>query len=266
MDQKQILKQADQRIKDKRESGGEEAQVHAGAAQKDRLFQPSGFTEGGQMNMDMDKKELNFLTELMERYPELKSVEESIKAAYFILRQSYLNGGMLLVAGNGGSCGDAEHIVGELMKGFLQKREVPDSFAKELYGVDEAMGRELAQSLQGSLPAIALTGHPGLSTAFLNDVNGEMVYAQQVYGYGRAGDVFLGISTSGNSRNIMYALTTAKARGMKTIGLTGNQGGLLGQRADIAIKVPQKETYKIQELHLPVYHTLCLMLEAYFFG
>lgn len=216
--------------------------------------------------MDMNQNELKYLTELTNRYPELKEARESIEAAYFCLRQCYQNGGKLLVAGNGGSCGDAEHIVGELMKGFLKKRAVPDSFAKELIGVDSCLGKELAKSLQGCLPAIALTGHPGLSTAFLNDVNGEMIYAQQVYGYGNEEDVFLGISTSGNSPNIMYALTAAKAKGMKTIGLTGKGGGRLGKGADVAVKVPQEETYKIQELHLPVYHTLCLMLEEYFFG
>ena len=129
----------------------------------------------------------------------------------------------------------------------------------------ENLGQELAGCLQGGLKAIALTGHNGLSTAFLNDVNGEMIYAQQLWGYGEAGDVFLGISTSGNSKNILYAMTAAKAKGLRTIGLTGRDGGMLAKAVDVAIIVPEEETYKIQELHLPVYHALCLMLEERFF-
>lgn len=130
---------------------------------------------------------------------------------------------------------------------------------------DPARGRELAAHLQGSLPAIALTGHISLSTAFSNDVNGELTYAQQLYGYGRPGDVFIGISTSGNAKNIMYALAVAKAAGIRTIGLTGKDGGELGRACDVSIVVPEQETFKIQELHLPVYHALCLMLEEHFY-
>lgn len=185
--------------------------------------------------------------------------------AYEILRDCFLAGHKLLVAGNGGSAADSEHIVGELMKGFVKPRHVPKDMARRLEEIDSHAGRELAEKLQGGLPAIALTGHPGLSTAFLNDVDGLMVYAQQVYGYGQEGDVFLGISTSGNAANIHYALVAAKAKGMKVIGLTGKDGGLLGKNADVAIIVPEQETYKIQELHLPVYHALCLMLEECFF-
>jgi D-sedoheptulose 7-phosphate isomerase len=206
-----------------------------------------------------------YLEELLTRYPVLISVKDDIKEAYEILENCYKNGGKLLIAGNGGSCADAEHIVGELMKGFVKPRAVSAEFVEKLTVADPVRGKELADKLQGGLPAIALTGHPGLSTAFLNDVDGNLIYAQQTYGYGKEGDVLLGISTSGNSKNIMYAMTAARAIGMKTIGLTGRNGGELKETADVSIVVPEKETFKIQELHLPVYHALCLMLEERFF-
>nr|WP_314463459.1 SIS domain-containing protein [uncultured Clostridium sp.] len=208
---------------------------------------------------------MNYLEELLTRYPVLTSIKDEIKEAYEILENCYENGGKLLIAGNGGSCADAEHIVGELMKGFVKPRAVSEKFAQKLLTADPVRGKELADKLQGGLPAIALTGHPGLSTAYLNDVDGSLIYAQQTYGYGKEGDVLLGISTSGNSKNIMYAMAAARAIGMKTIGLTGKDGGQLKETADVSIVVPEKETYKIQELHLPVYHALCLMLEERFF-
>lgn len=208
---------------------------------------------------------MNYLLELLTRYPVLTSVKDEIKEAYEILENCYENGGKLLIAGNGGSCADAEHIVGELMKGFVKPRAVSEEFAQKLLEADPVRGKELADKLQGGLPAIALTGHPGLSTAYLNDVDGSLIYAQQTYGYGKKGDVLLGISTSGNSKNIMYAMAAARAIGMKTIGLIGKDGGQLKETADVSIVVPEKETYKIQELHLPVYHALCLMLEERFF-
>jgi D-sedoheptulose 7-phosphate isomerase len=208
---------------------------------------------------------MNYLEELLTRYPVLTSVKDEIKEAYEILENCYENGGKLLIAGNGGSCADAEHIVGELMKGFVKSRAVSTEFAQKLSEADPVRGKELADKLQGGLPAIALTGHPGLSTAYLNDVDGSLIYAQQTYGYGKEGDVLLGISTSGNSKNIMYAMTAARALNMKTIGLTGRDGGQLKETADVSIVVPEKETFKIQELHLPVYHALCLMLEERFF-
>ena len=218
---------------------------------------------------------VKYLDELIERYPVLAAVREDIEEAYQLLVSCYENGGKLLIAGNGGSCADGEHIVGELMKGFVKRRAVSEEeearlkraglSLAEAAGLKENLGQELAGCLQGGLKAIALTGHNGLSTAFLNDVNGEMIYAQQLWGYGEAGDVFLGISTSGNSKNILYAMTAAKAKGLRTIGLTGRDGGMLAKAADVAIIVPEEETYKIQELHLPVYHALCLMLEERFF-
>lgn len=210
-------------------------------------------------------REMRYLEELTERYPVLKAVRKDVLSAYECLKECYEDGGKVLIAGNGGSCADSEHMVGELMKGFVKRRPVSEEFAAALENADPVRGRELASSLQGGLPAMALTGHPGLSTAFLNDVNGEMIYAQQIYGYGKKGDVFIGISTSGNSKNIMYAIAVAKARGIKTIGLSGKDGGQLGKACDIPVIVPEMETYKIQELHLPVYHTLCLMLEEYFY-
>ncbi len=212
-----------------------------------------------------NQKQEQVLQELMERYPALKTVRETIIDAYRILENCYSRGGKVLIAGNGGSCADAEHIVGELMKGFKARRILPEELRDRLKREDAKNGDKLADGLQGSLQAIALNGHPGLSTAFANDVDADMVYAQQVCGYGAAGDVFLGISTSGNAQNVDYAVTVAKAKDLKVIGLTGRDGGRLGKRADVAIIVPEEETFKIQELHLPVYHALCLLLEAHFF-
>ncbi len=208
---------------------------------------------------------MEYLEELIQRYPVLEPVREQIAQAYQMLKTCYENGHKILVAGNGGSGADSEHIVGELMKGFKKKRSLPEDMAKKLMEADQEAGRELAGKLQGALPAIALTGHPGLSTAFLNDVDGEMIYAQQVYGYGTEGDVLWAISTSGNAKNIHYACVTARARGIRILGLTGKDGGKLKQDADVAVVVPETETFKIQELHLPVYHALCLMLEECFF-
>lgn len=190
---------------------------------------------------------------LVNRYPVLNSVKDEIVEAYFLLVESYKNEGKLLIAGNGGSAADAEHIVGELMKGFKLPRKLNENFTDKLISENEELGTVLAESLQGALPAIALDGHPALSTAYMNDCEPLLCFAQQVNGYGKAGDVFLGISTSGNSKNILYAATTAHAKGMKVIGLTGAKDSKLMQMSDVCIKVPQTETYMIQELHLPVY-------------
>ena len=193
---------------------------------------------------------------LVERYPVLKAIENEVFNAYQILENCYAHGGKLLVAGNGGSAADAEHIVGELMKGFKLPREPDADFAEKLVAENQEFGSVLAENLQGALPAIA----------YMNDCEPLLCFAQQVNGYGKRGDVFLGISTSGNSKNVLYAATTAHAKGMKVIGLTGAKSSKLEQMSDICIKVPQTETYMIQELHLPVYHCLCLMLEERFFG
>ena len=202
---------------------------------------------------------------LCERYPALKIVEDDIARAYQILEDSYKNGGKLLVAGNGGSAADAEHIVGELMKGFKLPRKPQSDFADKLIQTNTELGAVLAENLQGALPAIALDGHPALSTAYMNDCEPLLCFAQQVNGYGKTGDVFLGISTSGNSKKVLYAATTAHAKGMKVIGLTGAKSSKLEQMSDVCIKVPQIETYMIQEFHLPVSHCSSSMLEAVFF-
>ena len=203
---------------------------------------------------------------LIERYPKLEVCKEDIKKAYELLDVAYSSGRKLLVCGNGGSASDSEHIVGELMKEFKLKRKVYSDQAAALKAIDPELGQVLADNLQGALPAICLTGHSSLTTAFMNDANADMVFAQQVNGYGKPGDVFLGISTSGNSKNILYAAVNAKAKGLKVIGLTGAKENKLMKYADVCIRVPETETYKIQEYHLPVYHSLCLMLEEKFFG
>lgn len=226
---------------------------------------------------------MKFIQKLIQRYPDLAPIETDIAGAYHILKDAYENNRKLLVAGNGGSCADAEHIVGELMKGFLKKRPLSEriktclqntqkQYEEALHQSGKALPKELTDiadvlgnSLQGSLTAIALNNHQGLNTAFANDVNADMTYAQQVSGYGRLGDVFLAISTSGNAKNLLYAALIAKASGLKIILLSGKDGGMLKELADVSIIVPSFETYEIQERHLPIYHALCLELEEEFF-
>ena len=203
---------------------------------------------------------------LIERYPELENQRENIIEAYHILEESYSSGGKLLIAGNGGSAADAEHIVGELMKGFENPRKLKEAEVEKLKSVNGELGEVLGERLQGGLSAIALDGHFALSTAYMNDCEPLLCFAQQVNGYGRVGDVFLGISTSGNSKNILYAATVAKAKGMKAIGLTGAKDSKLSEMADVTIRSSQTRTYMIQEHHLPIYHCICLMLEDRFFG
>ena len=215
---------------------------------------------------ELDNRLMRHIDLLVERYPSLESAKNDIVAAYLLLEESYKNGGKLLVAGNGGSAADAEHIVGELMKGFVNPRKLETEYSDALITVNKELGRVLSENLQGALPAIALDGHLALTTAYMNDCEPLLCFAQQVNGFGRKSDVFLGISTSGNSKNILYAATVAKAKGMKVIGLTGEKDSKLSEMSDVCIQVPETETYKIQELHLPVYHCLCLMLEDKFFG
>lgn len=218
------------------------------------------------MTVIIDKGIIGQLNYLMRRYPQLIIVKDDIWKAYELLEQSYSLGGKLLVAGNGGSAADAEHIVGELMKGFQKQRILDIKQREKLIEVDKKLGAVLADNLQGNLPAIALDGHPSLTTAYMNDCKPLLCFAQQVNGYGSERDVFLGISTTGESKNILYAAVTARAKGMKVIGLTGERTSKLSRIADTCIKVPQTETYMVQELHLPVYHCLCLMLEERFFA
>ncbi|MBQ5592512.1 MAG: SIS domain-containing protein [Clostridia bacterium] len=208
---------------------------------------------------------MDFVTQLIWRYPVLKSNEKEIRLMCEAVIKSYEAGGKLLVCGNGGSCADAEHIVGELMKGFLKKRPIPaDKKAKMLEFVPELSELGI-EKLQQGLPAIALNSGAALTTAFANDCDPDLVYAQQVLGLGRRGDVFLGISTSGNAKNVYAAAAVAKSLGITTVALSGKTGGKLKEICDISIVVDEDETYMIQELHLPVYHALCATVEEYFF-
>jgi D-sedoheptulose 7-phosphate isomerase len=208
---------------------------------------------------------LDYLQQLIERYPVLSDNKEDIKKAFDIIRDSYSHNGKLLIAGNGGSAADAEHIAGELMKTFSKKRDLPESFISEIKKVDAEISEYLVSRMQPGLPAIALSGHASLNTACINDIDGNITFAQQVYGYGNEGDVLLAISTSGNSKNILYASAVARVKKLKIIALTGKSGGKLKQFSDVCICVPETETWKIQELHLPVYHVLCMLLEDHFF-
>lgn len=202
---------------------------------------------------------MNSFEELFERYPQLGGCRDEIAKALDLLLTCYRNGGQVLVCGNGGSAADAEHIVGELLKKFKRHRDIEASVAAKL-------PPELAAKLEGALPAVSLVSMCGILTAFANDVAWETAFAQQVYGLGRAGDVLIALSTSGNSANCVNAALVARAKGLKVIALTGAGGGRLGAVADAAVAVPETETYKVQELHLPVYHALCASVEEALFG
>lgn len=214
----------------------------------------------------LDTRLKGYVDLLIERYPVLEKCRHEIIDSYLLMEECYENGGKLLICGNGGSAADSEHIVGELMKGFKMRRRVDEDFEWKLNLVNGELGPILAQNLQGALPAIALDGHFALTTAYMNDVEPLLCFAQQVNGYGIKGDILLGISTSGNSKNVLYAATVAKAKGMKIVGLTREKDSELSAFADVTVKTPQTETYMIQELHLPIYHCWCLMLEDRFFG
>ncbi len=207
----------------------------------------------------------NEIEKLIQKYPDLQQSVDTIEKAFDLLVESYRTQGKLLLCGNGGSAADCEHIVGELMKGFNLKRPVDREFERKLNEMYPEDGEYVAQHLQQALPAISLVSHSALSTAFINDVAADMLFAQQVYGYGQVGDVVIGLSTSGNSDNVVKAMKVAKALGLKTIGFTGESGGKMNDICDVCIRVPWKETLDIQERHLPIYHTLCIMLEKEFF-
>lgn len=206
------------------------------------------------------------LDTLIQRYPELDSLKAEINKASDALIACYEKGNKILVCGNGGSCSDSDHIVGELMKGFENMRPVNQTMKSDLMEIAGERGAYLAGKLQQALPAISLTAHSALTTAVANDTDASLIFAQQVMGYGNEGDILLGISSSGNSQNVIDALITAKAKGMTVIGLTGETGGKMKAFCDILIRVPGRRTAFVQELHLPVYHTLCLMVENHFFG
>lgn len=214
---------------------------------------------------ERDESVLRHYRELFERYPALEPCRESIMDAYVMLKNCYQRGNKVMLVGNGGSCADCEHIVGELMKGFRRERPLPERDRVRIRSAVGDLLPETAELLQQSLPAISLTGHAALSTAVQNDRSPLLAAAQQVVGYGRHGDVVWGISTSGNARNVILALSVAQSMGMFTLGLAGAGGGRLKSLCDCTISVPALGTAEAQEMHLPVYHTLCSMLEAKFF-
>jgi D-sedoheptulose 7-phosphate isomerase len=206
------------------------------------------------------------ISKLFELFPALLCAEKSINQAFELIKNTFINDGAMFVCGNGGSAADAEHMVGELMKSFLIPRPVDQTFKDTMVDLYGEQGNTITSSLQEGMRAISLNGHPSLTTAFGNDVDYSMVFAQQLYVMGRANDLLVGFTTSGNSENVISTLKVAKAKKIKTIVFTGAEGGESAKFADCCIKVPETETYRVQEYHLPVYHALCAMLEEHFYG
>jgi D-sedoheptulose 7-phosphate isomerase len=204
--------------------------------------------------------------ELLKRLPELESCRDSIDSAFRRLVDTFDRGGKLLLCGNGGSAADCEHIVGELMKGFNLPRRIPESVRAEMIARNPQLDISVLDKLQCGLPAVSLTGAMSLNTAYQNDVDPALVYAQQLFVLGRAGDLLLGISTSGSAGNVCAAMQVARACGICTVALTGENGGQMSELADVCIRVPARETFRVQEYHLPVYHALCAALEIRYFG
>lgn len=209
---------------------------------------------------------VHYIDELTERYPALAELKEPLIQATEMLITAYQGGGKLLVCGNGGSAADSEHIVGELMKGFILPRRLPAELKDKLNAVCPQEAEYLYNNLQGTLPAISLVGALGLNTAFANDQAPDLCFAQQVLGLGKPGDILLAISTSGNSANVIYAVQMAKTLGLKTIAMTGESGGKLKGLVDVCLCAPSPTTFKIQEYHLPMYHMLCMAVENEFFS
>lgn len=201
---------------------------------------------------------------LLERYPVLEVCSASLESLIDTTVASYRQGGTFFVAGNGGSGADADHICGELLKGFRSRRALSDAETTHFQHLFGEEGIDLAKTLQGGLPAVSLLSHPGFNTAYINDVEPLNIFAQQLWAQAKAGDVFLAISTGGGSENLRRALMAAKVKGVKSFLLTGNRHGICEKYADVTIAVPEAETYKIQELHLPVYHAFCAAVEANF--
>ena len=214
----------------------------------------------------MKKRVYEIFQQMLVKNPDLQAQGENILKAYEIIDECYQNGGKVIICGNGGSAADSEHIVGELMKGFILRRPINNKMRDNLQKLFPNDGQYLADNLQGALPAISLVSHTSLASAYINDIQADMVFAQQVFGYGRQYDVLLGISTSGNSANVLNAVKIAKSLELKTIGLTGENGGKMKKFCDVTICAPDTETYRIQEYHLPIYHALCAMIEENFFG
>lgn len=217
------------------------------------------------MGGSLKKGVIDILDDLFLRYPALVTCRNVIEKAFLILKECYENGGKVLICGNGGSAADSEHIVGELMKGFLLKRKICSDDIEKIRILYPEDYEYLAGNLQGALPAISLVSQSAIFSAFTNDVAADMAFAQQVYGYGKKGDVLIGLSTSGNSKNVVNAIKVARAFCMKAIGMTGDAGGLIKKLCNVTINVPETETYRVQEYHLPIYHTLCAMIENEFF-
>jgi D-sedoheptulose 7-phosphate isomerase len=208
----------------------------------------------------------DIIENLLRRYNSLAPLKKQIKDAAVLIIESFENGGKVLVCGNGGSSSDSGHIVGELMKGFELKRPLTGDLKQKLKDISAERGKVLAEKLQQGLPAISLSAHSDLMTAIVNDIDGDLIFAQQIAGYGKKGDVLLALSSSGNSQDVIDALITAKAIGLNTIGMTGEGGGEMKKYCDILINVPDVRTAYVQELHLPVYHTVCLIVENHFFN
>lgn len=208
----------------------------------------------------------HILNQLFGRYNKLRFLEPEIKKAAEMIINCYKSGGKLLICGNGGSSSDSGHIAGELMKGFKKKRPLDAALQEKIKSFSREYGEMPAKMLQQGLPSISLSAHTDLLTAILNDIHGDLIYAQQVTGYGKEGDILMGLSSSGNSKDILYAVIVAKAMGLKTIGLTGASGGKMKTQLDILINVPETATDLVQEYHLPVYHAICEMVEEAFFS
>lgn len=207
-----------------------------------------------------------YFSRFAARFPEAQELLPALQRAFETLQSSFSGGGKLLLCGNGGSAADCEHIAAELINKFERLRPIAPAQAQELHALFGKDGDFLARNLQGALPAISLASHTALMTALANDVAAEWVFAQQVWAYGQPNDVLLGISTSGNSGNVLHALRVAKYRGLQTIGLTGRDGGAMRELCDVCLIAPRQITAEIQEMHLPLYHALCGALEEHFFG
>ena len=205
------------------------------------------------------------LEELLSRYPALEVCKNDIKASFSALFDTYRAGGTILLCGNGGSAADCEHIAGELLKGFLSRRKMTDKTAAKFRASLGDVAEEFIEKLQGGIPAISLPSQAGVLTAYANDVDAEFVYAQLVYAYAKPGDALIAISTSGNSKNCVRAAEAAKALGIKTVALTGAKESKLSAICDVTVRVPETETFKVQEYHLPVYHCLCAEMEEEIF-
>jgi D-sedoheptulose 7-phosphate isomerase len=208
----------------------------------------------------MKERTQNFVNAFFDRHPDLTCIRSEILKAAELWTSVLGNGGKILLCGNGGSCADCDHIAGELLKGFLLKRPLNQEFQDKLTVYGE-FGAEIGRKLQHGLPAISLCSHSAPISAFANDVDGDLVYAQQVYAYGQPGDLLVGISTSGNAKNVTAAMMVANAKGLHTMALAGRDGGTIGKLSEIAVISPQQETYRIQEDHLAIYHLLCAMVE-----